>query len=127
MKIGILQFDPEFGKKQKNIDRVRSLIGDGNADLIVLPELFNTGYQFRNRSEVRELAENLQNGVTVDFLTELAAEKNAYLVAGLAEKEKDGLFNSSVLIGEEGPEAVYRKIHLFYREKKILRSRKQRF
>jgi len=44
MKAGFVQFNPKFGKIDENIDKAVSLIEKADAELLVLPELFNTGY-----------------------------------------------------------------------------------
>ncbi|UCH37758.1 MAG: hydratase, partial [Candidatus Bathyarchaeota archaeon] len=48
--------------------------------------------------------------------TKLAHERNIYLVAGIAEKEGEKLYNSAVLIGPKGVIGTYRKLHLWFEE-----------
>ena len=48
IQAGFLQTDPEFGAVDKNLSHTQQLWGDRKADLLVLPELFNTGYQFQS-------------------------------------------------------------------------------
>ena len=55
MKIGFIQFGPEFGQKKQNVEKVKRLLFDTNADLMVLPELFNSGYAFDSMEEVGRL------------------------------------------------------------------------
>ena len=62
----------KFGEKEKNFDSIRSLVKDINADLLVLPELFATGYTFTSKEEARSLAET-QDGPTSDFLKEISS------------------------------------------------------
>ena len=57
MKIGYVQNSPIFGKKENNFEVVRKLLLDIKSDLIVLPELFATGYTFTSKEEVKQLAE----------------------------------------------------------------------
>jgi predicted amidohydrolase len=57
MKIGYLQNDPIFGEKKKNFEDVRQLIKSIKTDLLVLPELFATGYTFTSAEEAKNLAE----------------------------------------------------------------------
>ena len=42
MKAGFVQYHPEFGNVQANLDRVEKLLEGKRADLFVLPELFST-------------------------------------------------------------------------------------
>ena len=88
MRIGYYQFRPLFGKVQHNLDRVINALEDVRADLIVLPELAFTGYHFKDRSELKVLAENPANSPTVGALVDLCQRNNIYLVTGFAEKIK---------------------------------------
>ncbi|HDQ45747.1 MAG TPA: acyltransferase [bacterium] len=116
MRVGVFQFSPEFGNVRANLDRIDRALSGVRADLIVLPELCTTGYQFTSREEVRTLSEPVPDGPAVRRLAGIARRDNVFLVAGLAEKDGDLSRNSSVLIGPEGPLGTYRKTHLFYRE-----------
>ncbi len=57
MKVGYVQTHPKFGEKDTNFAQVENLIKGITADLIVLPELFATGYTFVSKEEAVELAE----------------------------------------------------------------------
>lgn len=117
MRIGYIQFTPEFGAVQQNLDQAETLIRQTEADLLVLPEFFNTGYLFATATEVAMMAENSQSGKTIDRLRHLAAETDTALVAGFPE-DADGIYyNSSVLVTPDGTVHLYRKTHLFDREK----------
>lgn len=84
---------------------------------VVLPELFNTGYLFRNVEEVRDLAESAATGFTVTELKKLAVAQRLNLVFGMAEAKGGKAYNSSVLITAKGKIHTYQKVHLFDREK----------
>jgi predicted amidohydrolase len=116
MKAGFVQFSPEFGKIDENINKAISMIEKVDAQLIVLPELFNTGYLFVSVDEASNLAEEIPAGKTTQALCRLARQKNMYIVAGIAEKSGYKLYNSAVLISPAGYVATYRKIHLFNEE-----------
>lgn len=118
MRVGYFQFRPRFGQVEQNCDRVMSALRGADAELVVLPELAFTGYYFRDRAELRSLAEDPRRSTTVARLRDLCRERGLYLVAGFAEQDGDRLFNSSLLIGPRGPVRTYRKIHLFNEEKK---------
>lgn len=117
MKIGFVQFGPALGKVDENIDRAASLIRSIKTDLVVLPELFNTGYFFSSHEQVRGLAEPVPEGKTTRALMKISRERKTWVAAGLAEKSKDGIFNSAVLVSPAGDVVTYRKIHLFNEEK----------
>ncbi|MFN3346415.1 MAG: nitrilase-related carbon-nitrogen hydrolase [Candidatus Bipolaricaulaceae bacterium] len=117
MRVGYVQFAPEFGEKEKNLRRIADLLEHKEADLWVLPELCTTGYQFTSVKELAELAEPVPGGPTVTTLWAWARERNAFLVAGLAERDGDKFYNSAVLVGPAGLVASYRKVHLFFKEK----------
>lgn len=118
MRVGYLQFAPGFGEVRRNIERVGELLSRDRADLWVLPELFSTGYQFATEHEVAELAEPVPEGPTTRGLIALAKEQGCHIVAGLAEMASGQPYNSAVLVGPSGLLALYRKIHLFYQEKR---------
>ncbi len=116
MKVGYIQNSPEFGEKEKNFKDVFNLVGDLKADLLVLPELFATGYTFKSEKEAEKLAED-KNGLTSRFLKDLSRKTSATVVAGFAEREGDKIYNSSLIVSRGKVIDTYRKIHLFNKEK----------
>jgi len=117
MKAGFYQFNPAFGKKNDNLEKVFSAIKDADADLIVLPEFFATGYQFISQDEVALLSEKIPDGQTTEMLSELSSEKRCYIIAGLPERAGKVFYNSAVITGPQGFTGAYRKTHLFFEEK----------
>ncbi len=117
MVAGFLQFMPTFGDIPGNIAKVSQALSEKQADLIVLPELFNTGYQFVSMDEVKNLSEEIPSGVTTKSLIEVSKEKNLYIVAGIAERDASSFYNSAILTGPAGFIGIYRKTHLFSEEK----------
>jgi predicted amidohydrolase len=119
MKAGFLQFSPVFGLKKANFIKVAEMLKDVTCDLLVLPELFNTGYTFTSREELIELAESVTWGETRDFIQSLAREKNCLIAYGFAERENHTFYNSCGLMSAGGMVGTYRKAHLFCREKEL--------
>lgn len=118
MRIGFLQTEPRFGDPQANLRHAEQAILSADSDLWVLPELFSTGYLFGSRSALAGLAEAIPDGPTTQGLIRLASRSRAAIVAGVAERDRDGrLFNSAVAVDPTGFRACYRKIHLFDYEK----------
>ncbi len=116
MKTGYFQFTPEFGNKEQNLQKIEEAVGSRESDLIILPELCTTGYQFCSAEEAIELAETIPDGETVKYLTGIAKQNNVYIIAGIAEIDGDKLYNTAVITGPEGFVGKYRKIHLFFEE-----------
>jgi predicted amidohydrolase len=117
MKAAFIQFNPVFGEIEGNIKKALTLIEKTGAEIIILPELFNTGYLITSKEEAFDLSEPLPGGKTTEALSAMAREKNAYIVAGLIERQGENLFNSAVVIAPSGYLGKYRKIHLFNEEK----------
>ncbi|MHA1149955.1 MAG: nitrilase-related carbon-nitrogen hydrolase [Promethearchaeota archaeon] len=116
MKVGYVQNSPVFGEKEKNFKQIERVLHNIKADLIVLPELFATGYTFIDKEEALNLAETA-DGITSDFLKELSRKSSAIIIAGFAELSGDKIYNSAIILKEQKIMGVYRKIHLYYKEK----------
>ncbi|MFX1303181.1 MAG: nitrilase-related carbon-nitrogen hydrolase [Promethearchaeota archaeon] len=116
MKVGYIQTSPIFGDKEKNFAQVNAMVSEVKADLLVLPELFATGYAFISKEEAKSLAEGLE-GQTAHFLIRLSKKTSAIIVGGFIEKNEEGIFNSAMIVSDSGVLGVYRKLHLYYKEK----------
>jgi predicted amidohydrolase len=116
MLVGFYQFDPAFGEVKRNLDLVQDRLSHKHCDLMVLPELFATGYQFVSRAEVAALAEAVPEGPTTQRLIQVARDRNMCLVAGVAEQDRGRYYNSAVLVAPTGLIGRYRKTHLFSEE-----------
>lgn len=120
VKIGYIQFRPIFGEIAKNIEKLEILFKKvKGADLIVLPELASTGYNFSSKNEALIYAEELNSSTFLEFLNIKAKQLNIFIVAGLNEKIGSKLYNTTVLTGPNGYIGKYQKIHLFMNEKDI--------
>ena len=116
-RIGFFQFEPLFGQVERNLDHILHALREVRDALIVLPELAFTGYSFRDRAELAGLAEDPRDSPTVEALVALCKAQDLHIVTGFAEQAGARLFNSALLLGPEGLLQVYRKLHLFGREK----------
>jgi predicted amidohydrolase len=117
MRVAYLQTAPKFLRVEHNLDRAEQQLKGLRADLIVLPEFFNSGYNFQNAGEIAAVAEPL-DGPTVRRLRKIARAKGAALVAGFPEKSGGKFYNSAVFVTPQAVQ-VYRKVHLFSGEKKF--------
>ena len=116
MLVGFFQFNPIFGDVTRNLDMVVSRLMHARCDLLVLPELFASGYQFASKHEVESLAEEVPGGQTTERLMEVARLCNMHIIAGLPERAGVGFYNSAIVVGPAGFLGLYRKTHLFYEE-----------
>lgn len=122
VRVAVIQFDPQVGLEHCDSNLCRSLalaeqaVKEG-ANLIVLPELANTGYSFNSRAEAYAHAEALEDGPTLLSWAAFARERQVYLAAGFAERDGLKLYDSAVLFGPEGRLGHYRKAHLWNQEK----------
>lgn len=119
MKVACVQFCPKFKDLETNRKKILDFLPRINADLICFPELSFTGYFFLSRNEIRPYAFEFQS----DFIQELqgiATNSNKIIVVGFPEKFEDKIFNSAaILFPEHQLSRVYRKTHLFYKERFI--------
>ena len=121
MQVGLVQIDSQLLDVEGNVDRALRLIGRKRANLIVLPELFNTGYNFRNRREVASVAEPIPKGATTEALKDFSKRDGTMVVAGIAERKGLSLYNSAVVVKGGKYLGTYRKVHLFYNEKRFFK------
>lgn len=116
IRAGILQFRPRFKDVDANLKAIKQLLGRKKFDLAVLPELATTGYNFKDRADALDVAET-KKGKSFQFFEAAAASAGGGIVWGVAEKSGNNLYNSAVLTTPEGKHHIYRKTHLFFREK----------
>lgn len=113
-RVAVVQTNPTFGAVHRNVSTAIEMMGAVDADIYVLPELFNTGYNFIDASEVEKLSEAV-SGSTFQAMKAFAKTKSAYVVYGFAETS-ERVYNSAALVDPDGLVGLYRKVHLFDRE-----------
>ena len=105
--------------RQAAADAVAEAAGAG-ARLVVLPELCDSGYVFASADEARGLASPAADNDTLREWRSLAQAHRLVIVGGFCELGADGrLYNSAALVDASGTRAVYRKAHLWDREKLV--------
>jgi predicted amidohydrolase len=116
-RVAVLQFDPDFGQTEANLGHVASMIGGLECDLLVLPELFASGYWFESEEQLRALAEPL-DGPTLERVREWAHQLDCAIAAGFPERDGNTIYNSALLTTPDRDLVHYRKLHLFGDEKR---------
>jgi omega-amidase len=112
LKIACVQMDCIAGKIAENLakaGRLLEMAWEKGADLVVLPELFNVGY---NLELLQDL--NYDQQESINALTELAKKLSLWIVAGILEVDNNGRYNTAIVVNGQGELVTkYRKIHLF--------------
>ena len=86
-------------------------------DLLVLPELCNSGYNFRSHDQAWETSEEVASSTFIRYLATVCREQGMHIVSGFNERDDGALYNAAVLVGPAGYIGTYRKLHLFMNEK----------
>tara|TARA_R110002072_G_scaffold254402_1_gene413276 strand:- start:11876 stop:12646 length:771 start_codon:yes stop_codon:yes gene_type:complete len=105
LKITFVQANQIWEDKQANFDNYLDLLSSVNTDLIILPEMFNTGFSM----QVRILAENWNDSSSVNWLKNLASDKNAAIYTSLIIQEDINYYNRGVFIYPSGEIQFYDK------------------
>jgi N-carbamoylputrescine amidase len=119
MRVSCAQYAISEGDPDYNLERSLSFIRQAateGADLVILPELANSGCDLGPRERALDLAEEVPGGPTVQAWREEAENSGICIVGGLLEREGETLHNSAVLLGA-GVIGRYRKTHLWNKEK----------
>ena len=119
VRIACCQFAPDVTDPAHNASRTLGVIAAavaGRADIVVLPELCNSGYVFASCREVRAAAVTSDGDLLAGWVR-AAASGDAVVIGGFCERATDGkVYNSSALVSGDGVLAVYRKLHLWGQE-----------
>jgi predicted amidohydrolase len=137
--VSLIQFAPGWLEQDKNRERMKSFAqqeAEKGAELIVFPELSNTGYitptapgtlpDYSPDVDAAEFATMFIKasepipGPTTNVLGEVAKKYGVYIVVGIAQLHPVipyTLYNSAALIGPFGIIGVHHKVHLPYEEK----------
>jgi 5-aminopentanamidase len=121
-RVACQQLAPSLGDLEANRALTRNAIDeavDAGAEVVVLPELVTSGYMF----EAPEEAAAAAVAPDAEILSEWAAQAvdaGVVIIGGFCELGDDGaVYNSAAAFDPSGLRAVYRKLHLWDREKLV--------
>lgn len=108
MKITLLQTDIAWGKPEENLLHVEQMLQNvGDCDLIVLPEMFTTGFD-TNPETVAD-----DQGLALKWMRRIVRERNCALAGSVATKAGESYFNRMYFVSPDLLLASYDKRHLF--------------
>ncbi|MCH5319695.1 MAG: nitrilase family protein [Paramuribaculum sp.] len=113
LKIALLPHDIIEGDNSSNLKAVgeRLKLIDSDTDLVVFPEMFNSGF-FNNRDALLKIAEE-NNGSTITSVREWCQRYGFAIWGGFTAKEDGELFNRGFMCNPDGTISFYDKRHLF--------------
>ncbi|KAF5875810.1 putative carbon-nitrogen hydrolase protein [Botrytis fragariae] len=126
MRVACLQFDPQVGDVANNFTKADAILTKAkpeNLDLLVLPEMAFSGYNFSSLEHITPYLEPTTSGVTSSWARTTALKYNCIVTVGYPEKVSNPssrsanpeCYNSTVTVDKEGKTiANYRKSFLYY-------------
>lgn len=110
--VAAVQMDAQVGVVKVNLECATELVeqaANQGAELIVLPELFNTGYEYSDRNF--DLPEPL-DGPTGSWIVDTAQRLGVHLVGSLPAEMDGKTYIVAMLVAPDGRRWVYRKNHV---------------
>ncbi|CEI39308.1 unnamed protein product [Fusarium venenatum] len=125
MRIGCLQFAPQVGDVDNNLNRADAVLSRANPDdldVLVLPELAFSGYNFKSLQDITPFLEPSGSGITSLWARTIALKYNCTVTVGYPEKVDVSpkwptgpeYYNSVIVVNADGETiANYRKSFLY--------------
>ncbi len=110
INISLIQASLYWEDRQQNLNHLEGLIGGlkGKTDIIVLPEMFTSGFSMSTESQ-----SNSMDGEAVSWMKEMAKELDAVVCGSLIIEEEGKYYNRFVWMQPDGNWQKYDKRHLF--------------
>ncbi len=109
MKIGLVQYSPQWENTEANIVKINNLIEarDKDYDILIFPEMTLTGFTMKSAEYAEEI-----DGISTSYFIALAQKLKKHIFAGIIENDEGKIFNSLVHFDDKGLiTARYRKVH----------------
>jgi len=110
LRVVLIQSDIFWENAERNLPHFSELVNQiiVPVDLIVLPEMFSTGFT----TNIGLCAEEM-NGISIRFMEEVARIKACTVIGSLLIKEEQAYYNRLVCMFPDGTFRTYDKRHLF--------------
>jgi len=107
LKISGLNFDITWKDKERNFHNIEQEFQDISADLLVLPEMFSTGF-YMNAAEIAD-----SNEETLKWMKNFAAKRNSAVCGSASVFDNGSFVNRFYFVKPDGSYQFYDKTHLF--------------
>lgn len=112
--MSLVQFDIKAGDPETNREKVKDMIEKAavsKPDIIILPEMWNTGYSFEMLEEICDR----KGCPSIELIQHLAGRHSVNIVAGsIADLRQENVYNTCYLVDRKGNRlGEYSKVHLF--------------
>jgi predicted amidohydrolase len=108
LSVALVQADQDWENKEANLQRYSRLLQDVHCDLILLPEMFHTGFTMQTA-----LAEDWNDSPALAWLKQTAKEKNAAIYTSFIVRDAGQCYNRGVFVTSEGSVDIYDKRRTF--------------
>ncbi|WP_372751829.1 amidohydrolase [Labilibaculum sp.] len=110
LKISLVQIDLVWGNVEGNLKRISDLLlpHKNQTDLILLPEMFSSGFMMENKQAIAPKA-----AITLDWMKQQAKETNAAILGSIIVEEEGDYYNRLYCVDGEKILCSYDKRHLF--------------
>ena len=127
LRVYLIQTDSSKGSKAENLARAKGLILDANpseGNLILLPEMFATGYIPVSLDAAAEDFSSRDSGETANMLSEVATATNCTVMGAGFKKAGDKFLNHVSVYTPSTPKesCAYDKMNLFFPEKETFKA-----
>jgi len=109
LKIALAQVHQVWEDKAANLEHFEQVLAGITADLILLPEMFQTGFTMNGSA----MAEQMDGSSSVEWLKRMAAAKQAAVYTSLIIRENGQLYNRGVFVEPSGTVHSYDKRKVF--------------
>ncbi len=108
-RIAVVQMKASPGSVEERLVQAEKFIiqcVENGARLIVLPEVFNTGYEYSDQNYLR--AESF-DGVTATWMKQTSARYHVHLAGSFLRRAQTGIYNTLLLVAPDGRQWHYDK------------------
>ncbi len=109
LKVALVQLDIVWENPEANRRQLETLVSGVEADVMVLPEMFSTGFSMSPAG----IAERHETSATLAWMQKMAREKNCALVGSITIEDNGNYYNRAYFVTETGQYFAYDKRHLF--------------